>query len=207
VPTCWLLTGRRRARRTRPSFFSRQAAATGSGGGRDERVTILSDPAEPELLQVPFTSEGEPIGRTVWIENGVVRNLAYNRFWAVKQGVAPRPQGGGILMSGTEATLDQLIAQVDRGLLVTRFWYIRSVDPRTITIPTHPTAATDRARQGGARGAVPVQRERSLLRNLVALGTPERVTSSESGGLGGTAMVVPPIVTREFNFTSVSEAV
>jgi hypothetical protein len=46
-----------------------------------------------------------------------------------------------------------------------------------------------------------------MLRNLVALGTPERVTSSESGGLGGTAMVVPPIVTREFNFTSVSEAV
>lgn len=194
------------------SFFSRRG-----GGNRigekivDDRVTIVSDPADPELLQGPFTSEGEPIGRTAWIENGVVRNLAYSRFWADKQGVAPRPQGGGIRMSGTDATLDQLIAQVDRGLLVTRFWYIRGVDPRTIThtgltrdgVLLVENGKVSRAVQNFRFNESPV----TMLRNLVALGKPERVTSSETGGLGATAMVVPPIVAREFNFTSVSEAV
>jgi predicted Zn-dependent protease len=194
------------------SFFSRRG-----GGNRisekvvDDRVTIVSDPGDPDLLQGPFTAEGEPIGRTVWVENGVVRNLAYDRYWAAKQGVESRPQGGGIRMSGTEATLDQLSAQVDRGLLVTRFWYIRSVDPRTIT---HTGLTRDgvlliehgkvtRAVQNFRFNESPI----TMLRNLVALGKPERVTSSETGGLGDTAMVVPPIVTREFNFTSVSEAV
>jgi predicted Zn-dependent protease len=194
------------------SFFSRRG-----GGNRigekvaDDRVTILSDPGDPDLLQRPFTAEGEPIGRTVWIENGVVRNLAYDRYWAAKQGVASRPTGGGIRMSGSQATLEQLIAQVERGLLVTRFWYIRSVDPRTITytgltrdgVLLIENGMVTRAVQNFRFNESPI----AMLRNLVALGTPERVTSSESGGLGDTAMVVPPIVTREFNFTSVSEAV
>ena len=194
------------------SFFSRRG-----GGNRigekvvDDRVTILSDPGDPDLMQVPFTPEGEPIGRTMWLENGVVRNLAYDRFWADKQGVAARPQGGGVRMAGTEAAVDELIAQVDRGLLVTRFWYIRTVDPRTIThtgltrdgVLLIENGKVTRAVQNFRFNESPV----AMLRNLVALGKPERVTSSEDGGLGGTAMVVPPIVTREFNFTSVSEAV
>jgi predicted Zn-dependent protease len=194
------------------SFFSR------AGGGNrigerivDERVTVLSDPQDPDLLQQPFTEEGQPVGRTVWVENGVVRNLAYDRYWAGRQGVEPRPSGGGIRMTGTEATLEQLIAQVDRGLLVTRFWYIRSVDPRTIAhtgltrdgVLLIENGRVTRAVQNFRFNESPVV----MLRNLVALGTPERVTSSETGGLGSTAMVVPPIVTREFNFTSVSEAV
>jgi predicted Zn-dependent protease len=194
------------------SFFSRRG-----GGNRigekivDDRVTILSDPGDPDLLQGPFTAEGEPIGRTVWVENGVVRNLAYDRYWAAKQGVASRPQGGGVRMAGTEATVDELISQVDRGLLVTRFWYIRGVDPRTIA---HTGLTRDgvlliengkltRAVQNFRFNESPI----AMLRNLVALGRSERVTSSEAGDLGETAMVVPPIVTREFNFTSVSEAV
>lgn len=194
------------------SFFSKR------GGGNkigekvvDERVTIMSDPQDSELLQDPFTNEGAPIERTVWIENGVVKNLAYDRFWADKQGVKPQPQGGGIRLAGTNSTLDQLIAQVERGLLVTRFWYIRGVDPRTILYTGLTRDGVFLIEQGKVSRAVgnfrfnesPV----AMLNNLVALGTPERVTTSESGGLGGTAMMVPPIVTRDFNFTSVSEAV
>ena len=59
----------------------------------DERVTLYSDPADPLLLGRPFDADGLPVGRTVWIEKGVLKNLAYSRFWAQKQGVQPIPQG------------------------------------------------------------------------------------------------------------------
>lgn len=194
------------------SFFSRRG-----GGNRvgdkvvDERITILSDPGDPDLLESPATTEGQPLGRTVWIENGVVRNLAYDRYWADQKGVAPRPLGGGTRLVGGDASVEELMAGIDRGLLVTRFWYIRSVDPRTILYTGLTRDGVFLIEGGKVTRAVnnfrfnesPV----TMLNNLVALGRSERVVGSDSGEAGGTTMVVPPLVTREFNFTSVSEAV
>ncbi len=194
------------------SFFSRRG-----GGNRigeqvvDERITILSDPRDPDLLQQPMTSEGQPLGRTVWIENGVVRNLAYDRYWSDRKGVAPRPSGGGIKLVGGNATTEELIATVDRGLLVTRFWYIRSVDPRTILYTGLTRDGVFLIEGGKVTRAVnnfrfnesPV----TMLSNLVALGRAERVSGSDSGEAGGTAYMVPPLVARDFTFSSVSEAV
>ena len=195
------------------SFFSKP------GGGNkigekvvDERVTILSDPLDPDLLGSPFTGEGLPIGRTVWIENGVVRHLAYDRFWADKKGVQPVPFGGGLKMLGGSESFDELLARVERGLLVTRFWYIRSVDPRTILYTGLTRDGLFLIENGRVTG--PVRNFRfnespiALLNNLVAVGRPERVAAGESGGAEGAgSVVVPPIVSREFTFTSVSEAV
>ena len=141
----------------------------------------------------------------------MVKELAYDRFWADKSGVSPRPFGGGIKLLGTRASLDELIAGVDRGVLVTRFWYIRSVDPRTILYTGLTRDGVFLIEQGKVTRAVNNFRFNespiAMLNNLVALGKPERVSGGEGGGLGGTAMVVPPLVTRDFNFTSVSEAV
>jgi len=100
----------------------------------DERVTLYSDPGDPSLLGQPFDNEGLPIGRVVWIEKGVLRNLAYSRFWAQKQGKQPTGGigvGGLALTGGTKPTAD-LIAGCERGILVTHFFYIRSLDPRTV---------------------------------------------------------------------------
>jgi len=194
------------------SFFSRPGGGTRLGEQVvDPRVTILSDPGDPDLLESPYTAEGEPIGRTVWVENGVAQNLRYSRYWAERQGVASRPGGGGVRMMGTEATLDELIGQVDRGLLVTRFWYIRSVDPRFILHTGLTRDGVFLIEQGRVTGAVNNFRFNespiTMLGNLVALGRPERVPGTESGSAGGSAIVVPPIVTRDFHFTSASEAV
>jgi predicted Zn-dependent protease len=195
------------------SFFSK------AGGGNkigekvlDPRVTIVSDPRDPDLLLSPYTGEGLPVERTVWIENGEVKNLAYDRFWADKQGVKPVPVPGGFRMQGGGATTDELIAQVERGVLVTRFWYIRGVDPRTVLFTGLTRDGVFLIENGKVTRAVrnfrfnesPV----AMLNNLVALGRPERVSASESGGVeGGGAVVVPPIVCRDFTFSSISEAV
>ncbi len=63
-----------------------------SGGSKigqkvaDASVTLLSDPADPQLLAAPFDGEGYPLTRQVWIDKGVLTNLSYSRFWAKKQG-------------------------------------------------------------------------------------------------------------------------
>jgi predicted Zn-dependent protease len=194
------------------SFFSKR------GGGNkigekvvDERVTLASDPRDPDLLTAPYTGEGLPVGPTTWIENGVLKNLAYDRFWADKRGRAPAPLGGGFRLRGGSATTEELIAGVDDGLIVTRFWYIRPVDQRTLLFTGITRDGVFRIQGGKVTGAVrnfrfnesPV----AMLNNLAALGRPERVSSSESGDVGGAAVVVPPLVVRNFHFTSVSEAV
>ncbi len=196
------------------SFFSKRG-----GGNRigekivDERVTLLSDPQDSDLLTSPFTGEGLPVGRTIWIENGVLKNLAYDRFWAEKQGVKPTPLAGGFRLdhAGARATREELIKGVDRGLLVTRFWYIRPVDQRTLLFTGITRDGVFLIERGEVSRAVnnfrfnesPV----AMLNNLVAIGRPERVSTSESGDVGGPAVVVPPLVVRDFSFTSVSEAV
>jgi predicted Zn-dependent protease len=198
------------------SFFSKR------GGGNkigervvDERVTLVSDPQDPDLLTAPYTGEGLPVGRTTWIENGVLRHLAYDRFWADKQGVSPTPFAGGFRFTGGggagTATLDDLIAGVDRGLLVTRFWYIRAVDQRTLLYTGITRDGVFLIERGKVTRAVQNFRFNespvAMLNSLVAIGRPERISTSESGDVGGAAAVVPPLVVRAFNFTSVSEAV
>ena len=97
-------------------------------------MTLYSDPADPALLGQPFDSDGLPVGRTVWIEKGVLRNLAYSRFWAQKQGKQPTgaPQAAGLALTGGTKSTEELIAGCERGILVTHFFYVRSLDPRTV---------------------------------------------------------------------------
>ena len=193
------------------SFFAKRGGGTKLGERVvDERVTVLSDPGDPDLLEQPFTGEGLPVGRTVWIENGVLKHLAYDRFWADKQGVAPVPFGGGIRLAGGTATTEELIAQVSRGLLVTRFWYIRAVDQRSLLFTGLTRDGLFLIENGAVTRAVRNFRFNEspviMLNNLEAIGRAERVAASESGGVGG-SVVVPPLLVREFTFTSISEAV
>ena len=112
--------------------------------------------------------------------------------------------------SGGTESLEQLIAGVTRGLLVTRFWYIRPVDPRTILFTGLTRDGTFLIENGTVTRPVRNLRYNEspifMLNNLEAMGRPERVSASESGN-AGPAIVVPPIRCRDFNFTSLSEAV
>ncbi|MFN2397718.1 MAG: TldD/PmbA family protein [Gemmatimonadaceae bacterium] len=193
------------------SFFTK------TGGGNkiglkvvDERVSLLSDPLDPDAYANTFTGEGLPAGRTVWIENGVVKNLAYDRYWAQKQGKQPTPLVGTLRMSGGDSTIEQMIASTQRGVLVTRFWYIRPVDPRTILYTGLTRDGTFLIENGKITRAVKNFRFNEspifMLNNLEAMGRPMRVSASEDGS-PGFAIVVPPIKTRDFAFTSLSDAI
>lgn len=193
------------------SFFSK------AGGGNkigekvvDERVTLYSNPLDPRVPANTVNGDGSPVGATTWIENGVVKNLAYDRYWAQRTGNQQTSAGGTLAMNGGTETVESMIASTQRGLLVTRFWYIRGVDPRTILFTGLTRDGTFLIENG--RVTRPVKNLRYnespifMLNNLLAMGRPERVSASEAGG-PGQAIMIPAMKVRDFNFTSTSDAI
>jgi predicted Zn-dependent protease len=193
------------------SFFSKPGGGTKIGMKVvDERVTLRSDPRDPDAFGNTFSGDGLPTRPITWIENGVVRNLAYDRFWAQKQGQQPSAFSGSLRMDGGSSSIEEMIASTERGLLVTRLWYIRPVDPRTILYTGLTRDGTFLIENGKVTRAVKNLRWNEspifMLNNVEAMGAPVRVSASESGG-PGQAVVVPPLKVRDFTFTSLSDAV
>ena len=99
-----------------------------------EIITLRSDPFHPKLASTPWAGSLLPNEKISWIEKGVVRNLFYDRFWAKKAGKKATPFPNNLVLEGQDNSLADLIASVDRGLLVTRLWYIRVVQPKTFQL-------------------------------------------------------------------------
>ena len=173
----------------------------------DERISIYSDPSDPQLLAQPFDGEGFPLGRQMWIENGVLKQLIYSRFWAQKQGKTPTGFPQSLKMTGGTQSVDDMIRATPRGVLITRLWYLREVDPRTILYTGLTRDGTFLIEDGKVSKAIQNFRFNEsplfMLNNVEALGRPVRLAGTEQGG----AVVMPAIKVRDFNFTSLSEAV
>ena len=163
--------------------------------------------AGDDLLSQPFDGQGLPVGRQVWFEDGVLKQLLYSRYWAKKQGKEPTSFPGSVKLAGGSESLDQLIASTERGVLLTRLWYLREVDPRTILYTGLTRDGTFLIENGKVSKALRNFRFNEsplfILNNIEALGRGERLAGTESGG----DVVMPSIKVRDFNFTSLSEAV
>ena len=193
------------------SFLSKPNGGTRLGEKLfDERITIVSDPGEKNAETSPFTGAGIPVQREVWVDKGVLRSLSYSRFWADRKGVAPKPGGSNFLMSGGTATLDDMIRETKRGVLITRFWYIRGVNPRIASFTGLTRDGTFLIENG--RIARPVTNFRfnqslsALLANVQMLGAPVRVCASENSSVGS-PVVVPALKVKDFTLSSISEAI
>jgi predicted Zn-dependent protease len=103
-----------------------------------------------------------------------------------------------------------MIRSTERGLLVTRLWYIRQVDPRTILFTGLTRDGTFLIENGQITTAVKNLRWNEspvfMLNNLEAMSAPVRVSASESGDVGS-PVVVPAVKAHDFTFTSLSDAV
>jgi len=173
----------------------------------DERVTVYSDPQNPELPTSTWSGDGRPQEKVAWIDKGVVKNLYYSRYWAQKKGVKAVPSPDGVVMEGGTASLEDLIKSTEKGILVTRLWYIRSVDPQTLLLTGLTRDGTFYIENGQIK--FPVKNFRFnespviMLNNLEALGKPERTVSGESN----MHAMIPPMKIRDFTFSSLSDAV
>ncbi|MGH9197189.1 MAG: TldD/PmbA family protein, partial [Acidimicrobiia bacterium] len=190
------------------SFFSAK------GGGNKigqkvlgERVSIHTDPADPRAPGFPFASGGMPTRKTPWVEQGVVKRLDYSRFWAQKQGKEPTATPVNLIMEGGSGTLEDLIKNTKRGVLVTRFWYIRSLDPQTILLTGLTRDGTFLIENG--RITAPVKNFRwndspiSAFSKIEAMSRSARARGSEAGDFP----IVCPAIRTQFHFSSLSEAV
>jgi predicted Zn-dependent protease len=184
------------------SFLSAPGGGTKLGQKLvDERVTIYSDPANPEVPTSAWGGDGRPFVRMPWIEKGVVKNMFYSRFWAQKQGKEATPAPPNLIMEGGDASLEQLIRETTRGILLTRTWYIRFVDPQTLLLTGLTRDGTFYVENGEIKHAIKNLRFNEspviMLNNIDALGKPERVRGN----------LIPPMRVRDFTFTSLSDAV
>jgi PmbA protein len=106
-----------------------------------QAVTIANDPCDPRTLGLPFDFEGVPSRRVALIEKGVAKGVVYDTYTAAKAGVtstgnalpAPNPYGPlamNLLMEGGDRSAEDLVASVEKGLLVTRFFYTNPLDTK-----------------------------------------------------------------------------
>lgn len=190
------------------SYFSKTGGKSKLGDKIvDERVTFYSDPQHPDLPASPWSGDGQAQTKMMWIDKGVVKNLAYSRFWAKEKGVKPVPFPNNMIMAGGIATLDEMIKSTQKGILVTKLWYIRSVDPQTLLLTGLTRDGTFYIENGKIKFPIKNLRFNEspiiMLNNLETLGIPERVVSTESEQ----NYVIPPMKIREFTFSSLSDAV
>jgi predicted Zn-dependent protease len=202
------------------NFFDARQADEGrsflskKGGGNkigeqvyDPRVNISADPWDPQAAVLPWDQEGLPREKMMVVENGKIANLEYSRFWAQKQGKRAVGSPGNLLMAGGSKSTADLVKGTAKGILVTRTWYIRMVDPQTVLLTGLTRDGTFYIENGVIK--YPVKNFRFnespviMLNNIEELGKPVRVAGDESSFV----MMIPPMKLRDFTFTSLSDAV
>ena len=165
------------------------------------QLTIYSDPYHTEAPSAAFSNDGRPMEKVTWVKDGAVQNLSYSRYWADKQGVKAIPPPQGLIIEGGKQSLEELIRGTDKGLLVTRTWYMRMVDPQSLVVTGLTRDGVFYIENGVIKHAVKNFRFNesplNMFRNLEAMGQPVRVGNN----------LVPPMKIRNFNFTSLSDAV
>ena len=202
------------------NFFDARSADEGrsflskKGGGNkigeqvyDPRVSLHSDPWDEDVPVLPWDGQGLPRERMPIVTKGKVEALNYSRYWAQKQGKRAVGRPGNLIMAGGTKSTADLVRETAKGVLVTRTWYIRMVDPQTVLLTGLTRDGTFYIENGQIK--YPVKNFRFnespviMLNNIDELGKPIRVSGDESPF----TMMIPPMRLRDFTFTSLSDAV
>ncbi len=168
-------------------------------------VTVRTVPNHPGCPGRPFTDGGLPAETVPWIEGGVLKTLLTSRWWAKKNGLRPVGSPVNLVMAGGTGTPEDLARGMKRGLLVTRFWYIRYVEPMSLMLTGMTRDGLYWVEDGRIAHAVKNFRFNesvlSILSRIEALGSP----AVTSGIEGETLSSIPPARLSEFNFASATE--
>jgi len=117
------------------SAFSKPGGGSKIGEKIFGALTLKSDPWSPIVPSAPFDNEGLPRPPVTWVDSGTLKRLRNSRYWAKKMNRAADARYVGYTPAGPRAdSLEMLIGGLERGLLVTRLWYIRMVEPQTVTV-------------------------------------------------------------------------
>ena len=177
-------------------------------------IHIADNAYHPLQWGPPFDGEGVPRRRLALVEDGVIREVAYSRTAALRDGVSPTGHGFplpnesgeapmNIVMEGGGTALEDLVRSTERGILVTRLWYIREVDPYEKIMTGMTRDGTFLVENGRIVAGLKNFRFNEslieLLKNVEALSPAERASGEEAFD-----MVVPALRARDFHFTEVT---
>ncbi len=193
------------------SYLSKKGGGTKLGEKIvDERVNIYTDPWNEEAPAANWTGGGLARKKMDLIKDGVVSNLIYDRYWASQKNAEATPFPGNRIMTGGTASIEDMIKDTKRGVLVTRFWYIRPVDPQTLLYTGLTRDGTFFIENGKIKHPIKNFRFNEspviMLNNLETLGKQMRVSSGGGPGGGGSSLI-PAMKIRDFTFSSLSDAV
>lgn len=220
IPLMWAMEGR-------GAQEGHTALSRGGGTRVGERLTdipltLYSDPHADRLGYAPFVAttassdtlsvfdNGMDAGRVDWIRGGVINALAYPRAAATEFGAPVAVPGENLLLTGgSAASLDDMVAGTERGLLLTTLWYLREVDPATALLTGLTRDGVYLVEDGAVTAAVNNFRFNEspldLLRRVTEVGATEPTLPREwKDWFTRTAM--PPMRIPDFHMSSVSQA-
>ena len=164
-------------------------------------VRVQRDPAHPLLQKGRFFGNGLSNDPLYIIKDGVPQTLSYSRYWAKEQGKEPTGAMYPIVMTGSDKSVADLIASTERGIFVSRAWYVRYVNPRTLEVTGMTRDGTFLIENG--KISHPVKNLRfnqslpEMLKNVTALTQPKRCGSS----------VIPGCKVENFHFSSITDSI
>ena len=174
-----------------------------------DNVTVKDDVLHPMQWGVPFDAEGVPRSSPLLIDRGVLRGVTYDRATAVKAGAHPTGHGlpvpntygsvpQNLVLEGGTASLEEMIASTPRGILITRLWYTRLVDPADLIVTSLTRDGTFLIEDGrvtrGLRNYRVNQSLRAMLNQITALSLASR---------GGDGIVAPALRVEDLKFSAV----
>lgn len=179
-----------------------------------DNITIEDDVYHLEQAGCPFDGEGLARKKVTIVENGVLRNLVFGRRSATRMGVAPTGHGlpepnalgdnpMNIVIAGNGTTIDDMVKSTQKGILLTRVWYVRQVDPARKIVTGMTRDGTFLIENGELSHGIKNMRFNvsllELLKNVISVGKSRRTAGEE-----GVPQVVPAMKIGDFNFTEVT---
>jgi PmbA protein len=199
------------------AVLDKRSCLTGRIGKKifGENITIWDDVYHPLQSGPAFDGEGVPRHKVLLVDRGVPKNLVYARSTAKKMKANPTGHGFSLpneygeapmnlVFAGGDKSIDEMVRTTDRGILVTRLWYIREVDPYEKILTGMTRDGTFLVENGKLAGGIRNFRFNQsiieMLASVDALGPAVRAAGEESF-----EMVVPAMKVRNFHFSEVTK--
>jgi predicted Zn-dependent protease len=181
----------------------------------DERISIYSDPMDPDAGYRPFWYNGEPLSRVSWIERGVLANLSYSADYAKqtlhKSGPLLGPLSNALHMTGGESTIEEMIATTERGILVTRFSEVKVLDKSSLLSTANTRDGVWLVERGKISKAIRnfrfVDSPLFAFNSVEMLGKPMLTYTAHPLFGPITPRLVPSMRVRDFNFSATVDGV
>jgi len=181
----------------------------------DPRITLTTDPTDPEGGDFPFFPNGRPYpsGKVTWVERGVLKRRSIGVGRGLQYGMTPLRDPDCVRMSGGPTSVEEMIANCERGIYVHRLSAINTVDNPSGTMEGFTRDGCLLIMNGKIKKPIKDFRFREspflVFNRVLALGTPRRVAFGFTPRTGSTwphsPVIAPPLMVRDFNFTALGD--